>query len=254
MFENLKLSRPLAVLDLETTGTDPSRDRIVELAVVRCCPGGKQRTVSLRIHPGVPILASATKVHGITDADVAACPSFARIAPRLARLLEGCDLAGFGVKRFDVPLLAAKFTRAGVPFRVAHRRIIDAMQIFHSLEPRNLNAAHRRYLGVELAGAHGARKDALAAARVLEAMLGAHSELPRTVSALHREFADPDVAGRFRREEEGIVFAFGKHRDKPIGEVAHEDPAYLRWMLKADFLDDVKSRVREALRLAGHHI
>lgn len=251
MFENLKLRRPLAVLDLESTGTDPCRDRVVEVAVLRCCPGGKRRILCLRVNPSVPIPPAATVVHGITDAEVRDSPTFERIANRLVSFLDGCDLAGFGLARFDVPLLIAEFARVGMTFALTDRRVIDAMQIYHAMQPRDLNAAHERYVGSALIGAHRAGADVRATARVLDAMLAIHTELPRTVGGLYRTFAGPDLAGRFRVEGDEVVFAFGKHRGKPVADVAVEDAGYLRWMIEADFLDDAREIARAALRRVG---
>ena len=146
---HLQLERPLAVLDTETTGVDPLTDRIVELAVVRLDPDGAARRYRRLVDPGVPIPPAATAVHGIADADVAGRPRFAAIADRLARRLDGCDLAGFNLRRFDLPLLAAEFARAGVAFDPADRAVVDAQQIYHAREPRDLAAAVRFYCGRE---------------------------------------------------------------------------------------------------------
>ena len=238
MLDNLILTRPLSVLDLETTGTDPFRDRIVEVAVLRLAPAQVRRRLSMRVNPAVAIPPGATAVHGITDADVAECPTFAQISSRLARVLEGCDLCGFGLKRFDLLMLAAEFSRAGVAFGVTGRRVIDVLEIFHSREPRDLSAAHRLYVGAELTGDHGATADVRATGRVLEGMLRYYPEMPRRVDLLQEEFAGPDVAGRFRLEGGDVVFASGKHQGRPVVEVARREPGYLRWMLDGDFLDD----------------
>jgi DNA polymerase III subunit epsilon len=250
MFTNLLLERPLAILDLETTGIDPARDRIVEISVLKIQPDGRRKQLTHRLNPGIPIPATATAIHGIADADVADKPGFEAIAAQLLDLLDGCDLCGFNVKRFDLRVLNDEFKRSGHVFSLEGRAIVDAMEIFHAMEPRNLAAAVRFYCEREHEGSHAAGADVLATADVLDAMLARYQDLPRTVSGLHEQFADAsavDSGGRFRRVGEEIRFAFGKHRGLPVETVARSDPDYLQWMLGQDFLDDAKAIVREAL-------
>ena len=246
-FERLKLRRPLAVFDLETTGTNPSEDRIVEVAVLKLQPDGGYESYQQLVNPGLPIPAAATRVHCIADEDVADKPLFAEIAPELNRFLSQCDLAGFNVKRFDLPCLAAEFRRVGLQFEVAGRAVLDAQQIFHAAEPRNLTAAVQRYLGRSLEGAHAAFVDVVATAAVLEAQLEAHPDLPHEVAQLDKQFRGLDIAGCFTRAGGKIVFGFGKYRGQPLQKVAREAPGYLRWMLQQDFLDDTKALVSSAL-------
>lgn len=249
-FERLKLRRPLAVFDLETTGTNASEDRIVEIAILKLEPDDRCATFQQRVNPGRPIPEAATQVHYITDEDVADEPLFSETAPKLNRFLRGCDLAGFNIKRFDLPCLVAEFRRAGLPFEVAGRAVLDAQQIFHAAEPRNLSAAVQRYLGRSLEGAHAAFVDVVATAAVLEAQLEAHPDLPRDVAELDRQFRGVDVAGCFKRVDGKVIFAFGKYRGQPLRQVAKIDPGYLRWMLQQDFLDDTKALVHSALAKA----
>jgi DNA polymerase-3 subunit epsilon len=248
---NLRLERPLAVVDLETTGLDPREDRIVEFAALILAPGARPGRCSRLIHPGRPIPPEATAIHGIADQDVAGAQPFAAIAPRLARLLEGADLAGYNIARFDLPFLRAEFRRAGVEFAIAGRAVVDVQRLYHRLEPRDLGAAVRRYLGREHEGAHEALDDAEATAAVLDAQLGRHAELPPTPAGLHALLVDVDVAGKFRTEGDRVVFGFGKHVGRPLDEVARLDPTYLEWFLAADFLDDAKAFVERALGRAG---
>ena len=140
---NVILDRPLAALDLETTGVDPAADRLVEVAVLTVLPGGGQELFHRRVNPGVPIPPAATAVHGIGDADVAGAPPFGAIAPELFATLHGCDLAGFGIATFDLPLLSAEFARVRIPFRVAGRRVIDVLALYRRLQPRTLASAVR---------------------------------------------------------------------------------------------------------------
>jgi DNA polymerase-3 subunit epsilon len=250
---NLSLARPLAFFDLETTGTDPSRDKIVEIAVVRVDPGGGRETRTRRINPERPIPPDATAVHGIRDEDVKDEPAFRQVARGLLDLLVDADLAGFNVHRFDVPLLDREFRDCGMDLALSGRRIVDAMTIFHRKEPRDLSAAVRFFLGREHAGAHGAEADVLASLDVLEAQLARYPDLPRSVDALNA-WANPvpagavDRTGKFVLKEGEIVFAFGKQRGKALREVARAQRDYLEWILKQDFPEDARQIVAQALR------
>jgi DNA polymerase-3 subunit epsilon len=250
MLKNIALVKPLAVLDLETTGVDPQKDRIVEISVLKILPDGRQTHRTLRLHPGMAIPPEATEIHGIADADVAAEPSFAEVAAELLEFLDGCDLCGFNLKRFDLRVLAAECSRAGRTLPLEGRVVIDPMEIFHRLEPRDLAAAVRFYLGRDHEGGHSAAADVLATAAVLDAMVVRYPELPRDVAGLHRQFSDPscvDSDGFFRRVEGQIRFVKGKHRGQPVSAVAAESPGYLEWMLGQSFPEDTKAVAREAL-------
>jgi len=254
MFRNLKLRRPLAVLDLETTGVDVKTDRIVEIGILAVRPGRPAEQHTRRVNPGVPIPPGATAVHGITDDDVAGAPAFGAVADDLLTRLDGCDLCGFNVKRFDLPLLYNEFRRAGRSFPLDGRAVIDPQEIFHAYEPRDLTAAVRFYLGREHADARGAAADVRATAAVLDAMLGRYADLKRDVDGLHAQFRDPDAvdsAGFFTRVAGEIRFAKGKHRGQPLDFVARNSPDYLQWMLGQDFFEDAKAVARDALRRRG---
>ena len=178
MLKNIVLQRPLAVIDLETTGIDPKVDRIVEVSVLKLALRGDPDHRTRRVNPGVPIPPEATAVHGITDDDVVDCPTFRAVAPGLARYLDGCDLAGFNILKYDLRLLATEYIRAGVGFRVAGRKVIDACHIFHRREPRDLTAAYKFYCGLDHDGAHGAAADVLATLAVLDAQVSRYDVLP----------------------------------------------------------------------------
>lgn len=249
----IPLQRPLVVLDLETTGLDFSRDRIVELAILKISPGGDVMERVRRFNPEVPIPPEASAVHGIHDEDVAHEPTFGRVARSLADLLEPCDLAGFNIRRFDLPMLVAEFRRAGTSFSVDDRRIIDVQMIFHRQEPRDLSAAARFYLDEAHEEAHTALGDIRTTARVLSAQLQRYPELPRTMDGLHgycdeiRPF-ETELDRWFREPSGRAVFRRGKHSGKALDEVAVEAPDYLEWMLRAEEMDEgVLSLVREAL-------
>ena len=247
---NLALARPLAVLDLETTGLDPHADRIVELAVARIGPGDAESRYRRLVDPGRPIPPAATKVHGIADADVLGRPRFAAIAPKLLRLLEGCDLAGFNIRRFDLPFLAAELARCGLELPLAGRSVVDAQQLYHRQHPRDLASAVHHYLGRDHGGAHSVMGDALAAAEVLDAQVGTGAGLPKSASGLQAALVEVDVGGKFRREGGRVVLAFGKHEGRPLGGLAREEPGYLEWMLRLPLLADARARVERAMERA----
>jgi DNA polymerase-3 subunit epsilon len=257
-FRNLTLQKAMVVIDLETTGTDPLHDRIVEVAAIRCDLDGRTSRRRQRVNPCIPIPPAATAVHGITDSDVAGAPTFAELAPKLAAFVgRDSDLAGFNLRKFDLLILMSEFDRAGLRMPMAGRSVVDAYELFLRQEPRTLAAAVKRYLGTEAAAshaiaAHGALADAAAAAAVLDRILAADPELPITPAALQRLCGWADATGRFRivrgpGGEETVVFAFGKHRGRPLVEVARDDESYLRWMLAIDFAEDACELVRVAL-------
>ena len=248
----LQLTRPIVCFDLETTGIDPATDRIVEISILRVELDGTRQVRTRRINPGRPIPKEATAVHGIRDEDVADAPSFRQIARGLLEFLEGADLAGFNVARFDIPLLDREFRDCELTLGLDQRRIVDAMTIFHRMEPRDLSAATRFYLDREHTGAHGAEADVQASFEILEAQLARYEELPDTVDGLDawiRRVPDnaADQSGKFVHEDGRVVFNFGKHKGKPLVEVAASMPDYLQWILGSDFPDDAKQVVRDAL-------
>lgn len=250
----LDLDRPVVFLDLETTGLQIGTDRIIEMAVIRLSPGGNVLEKVRRFNPGIPIPPEASAVHGITDADVADEPPFAARAKSLLELLEPCDLVGFNLRRFDLPMLLAEFRRAGLALDVDSRRVVDVQMIFHREEPRDLGAAVRFYLDRELEDAHSALADIRATAAVLTAQLDRYDGLPRDMAGLD-EYCDEirpfetEVDRWFSTDGEGArVFRRGKHRDRRLDDVARESPDYLTWMLSADDMDEgVLEVVRSAL-------
>lgn len=244
--QHLTLSRPLLILDLESTGTDPAADRVVELALLTLFPDRPTELFQTKVNPGRPIPAAATAVHGIRDADVRDAPTFAALAPDLTRRLAGCDLAGFGVASFDLPLLCGEFARTRVSFDLSGRAILDALAVYRKYEARTLAAAVRFYLGRDHTAAHSAVGDALASVAVLDAQVGKY-ELPTSPSALHAALTEVDVGGKFRRADGAVVFAFGKHTGQPLADVARTDPGYLRWLLTRPLLSDALTILRAAL-------
>jgi DNA polymerase-3 subunit epsilon len=248
----LALERPLVFFDCETTGTNSRADRIIEIACVKVHPDGSRDQYVQRFQPGIPIPAASTAIHGITDADVAAAPRFREVAAQLAAFLEGCDLAGYNITGFDLPVLRTEFLRAGVAFEITDRRLVDAQRIFFSREPRHLAAAARFYCGSEHDGAHGALADAEMTLRVLEGQLARYGELPRTVAELHELFCagldqDLDPEGRFRLVNGQPTVNFGKNRGRLLRDISREEPGFLRWIIKGDFSEPVKQIAKKFL-------
>jgi DNA polymerase-3 subunit epsilon len=248
----IPLERPVVVFDTETTGTNARMDRIIEIACLKIHPDGRREIWVRRINPIMPIPAGATAVHGIRDEHVAHLPPFEAIAEELAAFLEGCDLCGYNVTGFDLPVLRVEFLRAGVPFSVAGRRILDAQRIFFAREPRHLSAAARFYCQAEHSGAHGALADAEMTLRVLESQLERYRELPRSVSGLHELFCagldqDMDPEGRFRLVNGEPTVNFGRNRGKRLCDLGRQEPGFLRWIVKGDFSEPVKEIARRYL-------
>jgi DNA polymerase-3 subunit epsilon len=255
----LVLERPLVFFDLESTGVDPRNDRIVEVSLLRMFPPSPDGSVpepivrTMRIHPTIPIPPGATQIHGITDADVANEPTFEQVAPSLFELFADCDFAGFGVRRYDLPLLATEFKRAGLRFEYQSRHVIDGKDIFHHKEPRTLIAAYALYCGGELKSAHSAEADMLASRDVLFAQIQRYEDLPTGVAELARvgaPQADPDAFdrdGKLKWIAGEVVINFGKSKGRSLRELATGDRGILEWILQKDFSDEVHNCVRNAL-------
>lgn len=235
----LNLKRPVAFIDLETTGINVSTDRIVEISVLKVSPGGNEQWMSTKVNPGMPIPAKSTAIHGITDEDVAGAPTFREIAKNLTAFLEGCDLAGYNAIKFDIPVLAEEFLRVNNDFNFRKRRYIDVQVIFHKKEQRTLAAAYQFYCRKELSNAHSSMADTQATYEVLKAQLDKYTDLENDVVKL-AEFSsfndNVDFAGRIILDENGIeIFNFGKHKGKPVETVLKEEPSYYSWMMNGDF-------------------
>lgn len=246
----LNLKNPLVFFDVETTGINISRDRIVEISFLKVFPNGDEEIKSRRVNPEMPIPPESTAVHGITDEDVKDCPTFRQIAKSLAANLEGCDLAGFNSNRFDVPMLAEEFLRAGIDFDMSKRKFIDVQIIFHRKEPRTLEAAYKFYCDKELVDAHSAEADAKATYEVLKSQLQRYPDLENDIEALSKEFGsfkdNADFAGRIVFDENGKeVFNFGKHKGKEVSHVLQREPSYYAWMMDGDFPLNTKQVLTE---------
>ena len=235
----LNLKNPIVFFDLETTGVDTSRDRIVEISTVKVFPNGDKEVKTRRLNPEMHIPEEATAVHGITDEDVANEPPFRAIAKSLAAYLEGCDFGGFNSNKFDVPVLMEEFLRAGVNVDFKNRKFIDVQNIFHKMEQRTLEAAYRFYCDKTLENAHSAEADTMATYEVLMAQLDRYPELQNDVSYLADFSArgqSADYAGRILYDDKGVeVVGFGKYKGRSVAEVFREEPSYYSWMMNGDF-------------------
>lgn len=248
-------TRPLAVIDLETTGVNIAQDRIVEIAVIRIELDGTRTRRVRRVNPERPIPPEVTAVHGITNADVLNEPTFRQVARGLHQLLEGCDIAGFNVIAFDIPLLHEEFTRAGIAWDVDTSRVIDAGIVFRVMEPRDLASAVTTYCDREHIGAHGALADTEATADVIEAQVARYArfqgpDAEAQIFAASRYDGPPaaDVGGKLTRDDDGdLVYAFGKSK----GTKVKNDPGYARWMLRGEFSSHTKQLLREELERTG---
>ena len=249
----LKTDRPLAFFDIESTGTNVRADRIIDLAVVKLHPDGRREEHTFRVNPERPIPVEASAVHGIYDKDVKDCPTFKQVASKVATVFEGCDLGGYNILRFDIPMLCEEFTRAGVPFIAEGRRVVDPQRIFHQREPRDLTAALRFYCGELHLGAHGALDDVLATIQVLEGQFGKYADLPQDIEALN-DYCNPrdpswaDQTGKLKWVAGELTINFGAKQGQKLRELAQSDTGYLRWILQKNFPRDTTEIVSNALK------
>lgn len=244
----LKLERPIIFFDLETTGTNVTQDRIVELSYIKIYPGGEKESKSRRINPKMHIPEASTAIHHITDEDVKDCPTFEQISKSLFQIFEGCDIAGYNSNKFDVPLLMEEFARVGMNFDVHCRRFIDVQNIFHKMEQRTLVAAYKFYCGKALDNAHSAMADTQATYEVLLSQLDRYDELENDVeflSKFSKSGRNVDLAGRIvLNDNDEEVFNFGKHKGKTVKEVLRSEPSFYNWMMDRDFAKDTKDVMR----------
>ena len=250
----LNLVKPIIFFDLETTGTDISKDRIVEICYIKVWPDGRETEYTKRINPEMHIPEGASAVHGIYDDDVKDCPTFKEVAREIANEFEGCDVAGFNSNRFDLPLLAEEFLRAQVDIDLSRLRAIDVQVLYHKREPRTLSAAYKFYCGEVLEDAHSALADTRATYEVLKAQLSHYDDMPNDMEALSKESAftnNVDFAGRIVYDANGKeVFNFGKYKGMPVDAVLDRDPGYYGWMMNGDFSLNTK-QVLTRIKLRG---
>jgi len=263
----LNLTKPLAVFDLETTGTNVGSDRIVEISIIKIHPDNKEEVMTRRINPGIPIPAEVTAIHGISDEDVKNEPGFAELAPTLNQFLNNCDLGGYNSNKFDIPLLVEEFLRTGIDFDLKGRRFVDVQNIFHKMEPRTLKAAYRFYCNRDLDNAHSAEADTRATYEILLSQLDRYEDAEYTsndgkiskpivndIKALH-EFSfhnrNADLVGHLiYNQKNQEIFNFGKYKGKSVEEVFNNEPSYYDWMMKSDFPLSTK-KVITAIKLRG---
>ncbi len=257
----LNLKVPLCFFDLETTGVNISQDRILEIAVIKVMPNGEVLRKADVLNPTIPISKESTAIHGISNEDVKDKPTFKDVAKEYARFLEGADLSGFNILKFDVPVLVEEFLRAGIDFDYSRKKIIDAQKIYHMMEKRNLATAYQYYCNKELEDSHTAEADTQATMEVLFAQIEKYENMPVTDSMgnsigvirndmeeLNRltSSAIIDLAGRMVRNEKGeAIFNFGKHRSKSVLNVLKDEPSYYDWMMNGDFPLDTKRKLTE---------
>ena len=253
--KNLPLIRPLVFFDLETTGIDVDRDRIVQIAMIRVEPDGQRKTFESLVNPECPIPPGASAVHGIKDEDVRDQPTFSQIRQEVEDFLTDADLGGFNSVNFDLPLLQAELKRAGGELDFPGVRHLDAMKIFHLMEKRDLTAAYKFYCGKDLTGAHNALADTEATLEILDAQIARYEEVPAEIDALHR-FCNPDEGlfvdrrRKFKWNDQGeAAFTFGKYQGKSLQQVIADQRgrSYLEWMLTSNFSEEVKGILRDAL-------
>lgn len=246
---DLNLKRPIVFFDLETTGVDAAKDRIVEISMVKVMPDGSEVVRTRLINPQMHIPEASTAIHGITDDDVKDAPAFAQIAKSLCQFIEGCDFGGFNSNRFDLPMLVEEFLRAGVDVDFKKRKFIDVQNIFHKMEQRTLVAAYKFYCGGDLENAHSALADTQATYDVLLGQLDRYGNLKNDIGFL-AEFSasgrNVDLAGRIVLNDKDVpVFNFGKHKGKTVEEVLRREPSFYDWMMQGDFPKNTKDMLRQ---------
>jgi DNA polymerase-3 subunit epsilon len=257
----LKLKQPLAIFDVEATGTNVCSDRIVEIFVLKILPDGTEEKFHSRYNPEIPIPPEVTLIHGLSDADVKNEPKFSEKAVELQKFLKKCDLAGFNHIKFDIPILVEEFLRCDIEFELGSRKLLDAQKIFHLMEKRTLSAAYQFYCQKELVDAHSAEADTRATLEVLEAQLRKYDgqdvedaggnvigQVKPDAEAIHNVFNQQmvDLAGRFVYNQDGVeVLNFGKHRFKPVSEVLKREPGFYDWMMRGEFPLDTKRKLTE---------
>ncbi len=246
----LHLTNPILFFDIESTGLNVACDRIVEICALKVHPNGDQEIKTRRINPTIPIPAEAQAIHHISDEDVKDCPTFAQIAKSLAQWMKGCDIAGYNSIKFDIPLLAEEFLRAGVDFDFRKRKLIDVQNIFHKLEQRTLSAAYKFYCQKNLENAHSAEADTVATYEILKAQLDRYPEELKNDMAFLADFSTrsklADYAGRMvYNDKDEVVFNFGKHRGKKVTDVLRNEPSYYAWIMEGDFTRDTKKVLTE---------
>jgi len=244
----LRLTKPLAVIDLETTGVNLGSDRIIEIGMVKILPDGNKSVKRKLINPEMPIPQVTTDLHGISNEMVKDAPTFKQAANEIKQFLDSCDLGGYNSNRFDIPMLMEEFLRAEVEFEMKGRKLIDVQKIFHMMEQRTLSAAYKFYCEKILDGAHSAEADARATMEILEAQIVRYPQIGNTVESILKftgEEVIVDFARRFIMDKGVEVFNFGKHKGRPVSDVLKSEPQYYDWMMRGDFPLHTKQKLTE---------
>lgn len=244
----LQLSKPLAILDLETTGVNLGVDRIVEIAIIKITPDGVRQVKRKLLNPEMPISAVSVDIHGITNEMVKDAPTFKQAANEIKQFLDQCDLAGYNSNRFDIPMLAEEFLRAGLDFEFKGRKLVDVQKVYHMMEQRTLSAAYKFYCNKNLEDAHSAEADASATWDVLQAQMEKYPQLGNSVDSILKVIGEEPVVDFARRMimENGVeVFNFGKHKGRSVAQVLKSEPQYYDWMMKGDFPLHTKQKLTE---------
>ena len=245
----LQLKRPIAFIDLETTGVSLSADRIIEIAIIKILPDGSRQVKRKLINPEMPIPLSSTEIHGITDKMVKDAPTFKQAGNEIKMFIENCDLAGYNSNRFDIPILMEEFLRTGMDVDLSSRKMIDVQHIFYTMEPRTLTAAYKFFCEKELTEAHSAEADVDATIEVLMAQLKRYKSLGDSLDSILGVIGEDkivDYARRFGFDDKGNeVFNFGKHKGRPVRDVLKAEPQYYDWMMRGDFPLHTKQKLTE---------
>ena len=244
----LQLTKPLAFIDLETTGINLATDRIIEIAIVKVLTDGKRSVKRKLINPQIPIPKQSSDLHGITNEMVKDAPVFKDVAQELKQMLDGCDIGGYNSNRFDIPMLVEEFLRAEVDFDMKGRRLLDVQNIFHRMEQRTLSAAYKFYCNKVLEGAHSAEIDATATHEILIAQLERYPDLGTSIDSVLKLIGEEpivDFARRFIMENGVEIFNFGKYKGRAVADVLRTEPQYYDWMMKGDFPQYTKQKLTE---------
>ena len=246
----LNLNKPICFFDLETTGTNPGKDRIVEIAVLKLDINNQKKEMVWRVNPECPIPEEASSVHGITDEMVKDQPIFKQISKEIYNFIEGCDLGGYNIDKFDLPLLVEEFIRSGIDVSSFVKvKTVDVQTIFFKKEPRDLSSALKFYCNKDHGNAHTALDDTIATYEVLLSQLDKYHDLEPSVdflSTLTRRNKNIDFAGRIIEDDNGdAIFNFGKHKGKKVKEVLTEEKGYYSWMMNSDFPEYTKKVITQ---------
>lgn len=247
---NIELKRPLAFIDLETTGVNPGSDRIVEIAIVKVMPDGSKIVKRKLINPEMPIPPQTTAIHGITNEMVKDAPTFRQVANEIKQFLDNCDISGYNSNKFDIPMLVEELLRVGQDLKMDNRKLLDVQKIFHLLEPRTLSAAYKFYCNKDLVDAHSAEADATATWEILDAQLNKYPQLGNTIESVFKVIGEEEIVDFARRmvvQDGKIVFNFGKHKGKEVEKVLQSERSYYDWMMHGDFPQHTKQKLTEIL-------